>query len=650
MIRVYRSLLDQFVRSNNLLSGNPEYLRNIKEYTKSILSVECEKFLLVGKVQSGKTLTFTGLICSLFDSSFTTGIVLSGTKLNLHQQTLKRLSQELIGLKIRVISDDDPKLFDEINDGISYGYKILIICLKHYERIAKLNESLEIYNHLQSFLIDDESDQASLNNYNYINIFNEDFQHSSTFKSILDLIRSNINKYIQITATPAAHFLTDYLDVFKPDYFGLVPPHDNYLGNDHFFENNSSGSVEIIPQSSKVDTYYLSKFILEYFTACVHLYNRDIRNVSSFIHGDSTMKINNDYYNELQSIVTKIREQPLSYLNESIHNTQYLLDNLDILLTILNLFKIQKVYGKFDSGINWQDFFEENRFFCLVGGAKLERGFTIEGLTHSFIPRTSKRKANSDTLQQRARFFGSKKHIKNFCKVFITEKSYNEFLEYAINESYLFANFKLVNNSKDSAEIFSFDLANPCRRGVISDIRSVIKNKWQHVYIFQNVKEVFDNIIQDSSLISYHPDSGDTQNRKHLVFTLNRNAFISSFRNEESFKPYDRFGDSEEYANLNFIKFKTLSKLLLDLEKITFIKLGEDLSVSREYSSKRLNNYNVLVPKSVHSGRSTDGTYIGDSNIIIADSNNGLTIHFQRVILDGIESSEMLVLSFYYNG
>jgi hypothetical protein len=312
--------------------------------------------------------------------------------------------------------------------------------------------------------------------------------------------------------------------------------------------------------------------------------------------------------------------------------------------------KIQKVFGVYDKNIDWNLFFKQNRFFCLIGGAKLERGFTIEGLIYSYIPRTSKSKSNADVLQQRARFFGSKKNIKNYCKIFITEKTYNEFLEYSQNESYLFSNFELVNDARDSSDIFSFDVSNPCRRGVISNIRSIVKNKWQHVYIFQNVDSCFSELFLDSKFLGIHPDSGHTDNRSHLLFSVKRYSFLSVFNNEYLFEPTGHFGNSDEFKNLNFVKFKTLTKLILDQEDVTFVKLGRDLDIVRDYSSKVTANFNVLLPKNVHSGRSEDGHYIGDSNVLYGIENNGVTIHLQKVILDSVRENLMLVLSFYYNG
>ena len=269
-------------------------------------------------------------------------------------------------------------------------------------------------------------------------------------------------------------------------------------------------------------------------------------------------------------------------------------------------------------------------------------------MIYSYIPRTSKAKSNSDTLQQRARFFGSKRHLRNFCKIFITEKTYEEFLEYAVNESYLFSNFNLINETRESAEIFRFDKTNPCRKGVISEMRSVIMNKWQHVYIYRNPDWIFENLLQDSRFESGHNDSGDTVNRSHLIFTVKLNYFLSLFNDENLYMPFDQFGESDEFGRINFIRFRTLSRLLLDQERITFIKLGGNLEIVREYSSKRLSNYNSLVPKSVHSGRSNDGSYVGDAKIFLHELNTGVTVHLQKVLLDGIAENKMLVLSFYY--
>ena len=48
--------------------------------------------------------------------------------------------------------------------------------------------------------------------------------------------------------------------------------------------------------------------------------------------------------------------------------------------------------------------------WILIGGIGLDRGFTVEGLTVSYMPRSTG-VGNADNIQQRARFFGYKKKL-----------------------------------------------------------------------------------------------------------------------------------------------------------------------------------------------------------------------------------------------
>ena len=54
----------------------------------------------------------------------------------------------------------------------------------------------------------------------------------------------------------------------------------------------------------------------------------------------------------------------------------------------------------------------------LIGGQAMDRGFTVEGLTVTYMPR-GKGAGNADTIQQRARFFGYKEDIFGYCRVFL---------------------------------------------------------------------------------------------------------------------------------------------------------------------------------------------------------------------------------------
>ena len=62
------------------------------------------------------------------------------------------------------------------------------------------------------------------------------------------------------------------------------------------------------------------------------------------------------------------------------------------------------------------DFDKENVWNILVGGAKLSRGYTVEGLTISYFLRKA---AAADTLMQMGRWFGFRRGYRDLVRLFI---------------------------------------------------------------------------------------------------------------------------------------------------------------------------------------------------------------------------------------
>ena len=62
---------------NNFIKDDADYRYRIR-VCGHYRTRRMQEFLLIGKVQSGKTLTYTGLLAALFDRGFSMGIVLSG--------------------------------------------------------------------------------------------------------------------------------------------------------------------------------------------------------------------------------------------------------------------------------------------------------------------------------------------------------------------------------------------------------------------------------------------------------------------------------------------------------------------------------------------------------------------------------------------
>ncbi len=132
----------------------------------------------------------------------------------------------------------------------------------------------------------------------------------------------------------------------------------------------------------------------------------------------------------------------------------------------------------------------ESEYWILVGGQKLDRGFTVEGLTITYMPR-SIGTGTADTLQQRARFFGYKKAYKGLCRVFLIRDvavalakyvEHEEFVREALRE---FQGRPLLEWKRD---FILTRMLSPTRPSVISlDTDRVILNQgWTfpgHLYV-----------------------------------------------------------------------------------------------------------------------------------------------------------------------
>ena len=102
---------------------------------------------------------------------------------------------------------------------------------------------------------------------------------------------------------------------------------------------------------------------------------------------------------------------------------------------VLNAVAVREVNSASEGGkapVKWSD----NDFWILVGGNKLDRGFTVEGLTVTYMPRPVGT-GNADTLQQRARFFGYKRKYLGYCRIFLPQVVKEAFASYVEHEEFI---------------------------------------------------------------------------------------------------------------------------------------------------------------------------------------------------------------------
>ena len=136
--------------------------------------------------------------------------------------------------------------------------------------------------------------------------------------------------------------------------------------------------------------------------------------------------------------------------------------------------------------------------WILVGGQAMDRGFTIEGLTVTYMPRGIG-VGNADTIQQRARFFGYKKSYLEFCRLYLEQNTLNAFHNYVEHEENIrgqLAEIQRENKPLDEwKRAFVLDRAlRPCRRQVLEF--DYARGQFSDEWVMPRIVLATDNVVQ----------------------------------------------------------------------------------------------------------------------------------------------------------
>jgi hypothetical protein len=478
--------------------------------------------LVVGYVQSGKTTNFTAVIAKAIDAGYRLIIVLSGTTNLLRNQTQRRLDMELVGVENILRGTDDSNLeHDYVEDSawpekfISYGklpsllgqvdiHRLtthedftsrdgglnplefdfekrdrrrplydrenldhagarIAVVKKQKERLQNLIKELKTVGtekcaDVPTLIIDDESDQASINTVNP--------------KKVVDLLRSQINsrivkilellpraQYLGYTATPFASVFVnpdDPADIYPKDFMvSLVRP-SGYMGSKEFLDfevpepgrlSNTQAYIRDIPKRDfpKEDQLIeaMDAFVI---TGALKKYRQKLGRLEFKHH---TMLFHHSVITDDQELVVKKikalwRKAGYDSPSSSSARLAKLLDddfrkvwldrgrskgmrfpgNYGELLPYLGaaLDEIRRggspvLMVNSAEGAEVPDFDGKIGVWkIIVGGAKLSRGYTIEGLTISYFRRRSRMQ---DTLMQMGRWFGYRPGFMDLVRVYI---------------------------------------------------------------------------------------------------------------------------------------------------------------------------------------------------------------------------------------
>ena len=500
-----------------------------------------ETGLVVGYVQSGKTLSFSTVMALARDNGFQLVIVVAGTSKLLLKQSTDRLRNDLQIDKIEGLlkwklltglADNETnrrhiqQTLGEWSDpdvAPSERATVLITVMKQHTWLRKL---VSLLSHLDltgvpTLIIDDEADQASLNT------LVRQQRQSTTYQRLLDL-RDAIphHTFLQYTATPQAPLLINIIDTLSPSFVEVLEPGTGYVGGQAFFSGNMPLIRVIAPEDISTDDNPLMDppeplrealrvFLLGVAAGLVE--GRSARNLqrSMLVHPSQRTDSHAEYWRwiggmfddwqrvleladgdaDKQDLLGEFR-QDYAELAATGHGLPSFEDLARRLPRAFRNTKIEQVNAR--SGKTPEIDWSQSYGWILVGGQSMDRGFTVEGLTVTYMPR-GPGLGHADTVQQRGRFFGYKQRYLGFCRVYLEQDALNAFEDYVAHEEDMRRQLQAVQLSGDPlrawkrAFVLSPDLQ-ACRRNIIDYeyVRGNYSNQWFYPSIAEAPDEVLD--------------------------------------------------------------------------------------------------------------------------------------------------------------
>lgn len=660
--------------------------------------------LVVGYVQSGKTMSFTGLTALAKDNGYRLVVYLAGTKKNLVEQTTARLEKDLVGQKQEngehYKLHADPKE-DEMDEIIRQMYlsshpMILIPILKranHIDELTKLfenNEFKEVMGEETVLIIDDEADQASLNAYGRKNSKSDDEEVSSTYNAILKM-RAVLpgNTYVQYTATPQANLLISMQDLLSPKSHTLLTPGEGYIGGELYFGRGANhdlfngGLIMQIPESQvfhkkrnplkKIPKSLEDALRLHILAVAIVVKWRKtdgVKFLSMMVHPDETKKWNSkfkkwidteiknwnraarkdkssDDYVFLMQEFKRMFDEAVKFYDE---DERPLWDEIEPLLPdVIGDSQVHLVNSEKEADVNitWHSC----GMHILVGAEMLNRGFTIENLATTYMPRHTLGATNADTIQQRCRFFGYKRDYIKSCRVFLPKVSIDNYLVYITHEEEL-RNTLASCDTLAAAErkILLSPTLRPTRSNVlpVTVVNTTLKGMstfeaFQSAAVIDNNRQTVEQFLQ-THLHDFEEDKYkyDTDVRSHRSLDLSIDEaieFLGNFR-------FANLGETRRKADtIRYLSFLADKQII---KSVHFVQMAWKAEPLR----KRGFNYDThKITSQLLMGRSTedDGkAYPGDAKIVDGETITIQLHHiaFMSTILDFPSDAYTLAINY----
>ncbi|PGN62197.1 endonuclease [Priestia megaterium] len=377
----------------------------------------------------------------------------------------------------------DQDISNSSNNGITHlDQPTLMVVKKNKDVLEALQDQLNYHKKLYNLdipvlIIDDEADQASVDT--------SDPDKSEDPKTINKLIRQileifNRKAYVGYTATPFANLLINVntetqeegKDLYPKDFIVGLPKPKGYCGPEEFFNvfeeeeyerpslirYLSKGEIDMFDSIKK--KHHGDKFeevpetmkeaILSFFITIairslrgqtnVHnsmlIHTSRFKDVQSTIKAEVASEVENmrDYiqYNRKSKIVDQLRNL---YYNDFIKTTKSWDSENEIfkwnfvyeeIKKIVEKIQVLEINGNSGEVLAYHEYKDKGLNVIAVGGDKLSRGLTLEGLSITYYYRNT---LMYDTLMQMGRWFGYRKGYMDLCRIY-TSGNIAEYFEH----------------------------------------------------------------------------------------------------------------------------------------------------------------------------------------------------------------------------
>lgn len=321
-------------------------------------------------------------------------------------------------------------------------------------------------------IIDDEVDQASVDTKDSDNV-----EKASAINKMIRTILGHLNRYSYVgyTATPFANVFVnpDKEDIYPKDFILCLPTNEDYCGIKEYFgvnafdnDDNSSDHVQdLFVNITDYKDLFSPNERLSVQTSTEELNGSLKEAIKSFIIASSVKKARGiNGFNSMLIHIARFKNpsttlKPLvsDYVDELYHDFKYRYDTTvvdfedlweshfkpvserrlgnqfkddwdkikDFLLPTIESIQmnIKVINGDFGDLLDYSS--SNSGDYIVIGGDKLSRGLTLEGLVVSYYYRKSRA---YDSLLQMGRWFGYRKGWIDVCRVYTTIPFMNDFI------------------------------------------------------------------------------------------------------------------------------------------------------------------------------------------------------------------------------